>query len=601
MITNIAAYKFVPLAHLKRWRKSLLATCRRQQLKGSILLSPEGINLFVAGSHQAVNEFLGELCARDELSDLDVKYSYSEQVPFTRMLIKIKREIIAFGVDVIQPAKQTSAKLSPAELKQWLDEGREIELLDVRNAYEVELGTFQRAHSLGLASFRDFPNAIRGLPADARDKPLVMFCTGGIRCEKAGPYLEQQGFRQVYQLDGGILKYFEQCGGAHYQGDCFVFDHRVAVDPQLAETDAVLCFACQAPVSVPQQESARYVPGQSCPHCYVDPSESYAATMRRRNERLRELAHPLPGSVPYTNRRPIHIPAAAHGHRLIDHLVRTYAFVEPTAWEARFHSGLVRLNDQPIGKDQRVRAGECYEHLFPDTREPAVSADIRVIHEDASLVVVNKPAPLPMHPCGRFNRNTLSYLLGQVYRPQQLRLAHRLDANTTGVVLFSRTREVAARVQPQFSAGRVIKKYICRVHGWPAETDFVCQAAISARSLPAGGRTVDPRGLQATTEFRRLSPLGDGTTLVEARPITGRTNQIRIHLWHLGYPIVGDPMYLPEGRLAAQQTLGLGERPLCLHARALRLDHPAHGLSVEFVADLPGWAAVPSVPSESLA
>ena len=527
--------------------------------------------------------------------NLEVKTSYSERVSLTRMLVKIKREIIAFGVDTIQPAERTSPKLSPRELKQWLDDDRDFELLDVRNTYEVELGTFQHARSLGLDSFRDFPQAVHQLPTDGRDKPLVMFCTGGIRCEKAGPYLEQQGFRQVYQLEGGILNYFEQCGGTHYEGDCFVFDQRVAVDPQLAETDAVLCFACQAAVTVEEQASATYVPGQSCPHCYRDPAESLATTLAARNARLRAFTRPLPGSVPYTNRRPIHIPATADGQRLIDHLVQTYAFVDPTAWQARFRQGLLRRDDHPVEEQQRVAAGECYEHLFPDTIEPDVSADIRVIYEDATLVVVNKPAPLPMHPCGRYNRNTLSYLLGSVYRPQQLRLAHRLDANTTGVVVFSRTREVAARVQPQFSAGRVAKRYVCRVHGWPREAEFVCAAAISARSLPAGGRTVDPRGLAARTEFTRLEALGDGTTLVEARPVTGRTNRIRIHLWHLGYPIVGDPMYLPEHELAARQTLRVGDRPLCLHARALRFEHPSHGGPVEFVAELPEWAELTTV------
>ena len=154
------------------------------------------------------------------------------------MRVKIKREIIAFGIPGIDPARNPSRKLSPRTLRQWLDEGRSVTLLDTRNTYEIERGTFRGALPAGIRHFRDFPRAVERLPARLKNQPVVMFCTGGIRCEKAGPFMEREGFRDVFQLDGGILKYFEECGSAHYDGECFVFDERVGVDPTLRETGA---------------------------------------------------------------------------------------------------------------------------------------------------------------------------------------------------------------------------------------------------------------------------------------------------------------------------------------------------------------------------
>ncbi|MFN9914128.1 MAG: rhodanese-like domain-containing protein, partial [Pirellulaceae bacterium] len=153
-------------------------------------------------------------------------------------------------------------------LKAWLDAGRPVTLLDTRNDYEVELGTFQQAIDLGIHHFRDFPQAAAAIPEEIKARPMVTFCTGGIRCEKAGPYLEQLGFREVYQLDGGILNYFERCGNSHYEGDCFVFDHRVAVTPELKPSGAKLCFACQAVLTADDLASEKYASGISCPHCY---------------------------------------------------------------------------------------------------------------------------------------------------------------------------------------------------------------------------------------------------------------------------------------------------------------------------------------------
>ncbi|HEY3664233.1 MAG TPA: rhodanese-like domain-containing protein, partial [Chthoniobacterales bacterium] len=237
-------------------------------MRGTILLSPEGINLFVAAERSACDRLLVRLRSLPGLEDLVVKVSESDHQPFNRMLVKIKKEIIAFGVDGIDPACCPAPRVEPRQLKQWLDEGRAITLLDTRNSYETRLGTFRGARTLGLDHFREFPIASSTLPEQLKDQPLVTFCTGGIRCEKAAPLLEKAGFRNVFQLDGGILNYFQQCGGAHFEGDCFVFDKRVALDPSLRETGAAVCFVCQAPLTTLEQEDVRYVESISCPHCH---------------------------------------------------------------------------------------------------------------------------------------------------------------------------------------------------------------------------------------------------------------------------------------------------------------------------------------------
>lgn len=217
-ILNIAAYKFAPLTGLAELRIELRDLAKAQRLRGTILLSPEGINCFVAGERPGIEALLERVRRIPGLADLPVKESLSREQPFNRMLVKIKAEIIAFGMPGIEPGRYTSRRLSPRELKRWLDEGRPVTLLDTRNEFEVDAGTFEGAVALPLDDFRHFPQAVLGLPAELKRQPVVTFCTGGIRCEKAAPYLEQAGFADVYQLDGGILKYFEECGGAHDPG-----------------------------------------------------------------------------------------------------------------------------------------------------------------------------------------------------------------------------------------------------------------------------------------------------------------------------------------------------------------------------------------------
>ena len=276
MFTNIAVYKFAPLSGLETLREKLQGICRDCELKGTILLSPEGINLFVAGTQSSIQTLLTELRSITGFEDLNPKESFSENQPFRRMLVRLKKEIIAFGVEGIEPGKKSSAKISAKTLKQWIDEGKPLTLLDTRNDYEIRMGTFEGAIPAGVEHFREFPDAVEKLSPELKERTIVMFCTGGIRCEKAGPFMERAGFQNVFQLDGGILKYFEECGGAHYKGDCFVFDRRVCVDSQLRETSAAICFSCQMPLTEQEQRHPHYLVGETCPFCHPsrEPSNS---------------------------------------------------------------------------------------------------------------------------------------------------------------------------------------------------------------------------------------------------------------------------------------------------------------------------------------
>jgi UPF0176 protein len=235
-ILNIAAYRFVALSELAQLRAALRMRCQELGLKGTILIAGEGINLFLAGSAGNVESFLDALRADARFAPIGVKRSWSAAQPFRRLLVKIKREIVSMRRPEIDPCALSAPRLAPQELKRWLDEGREIALLDTRNQFEVEMGSFEHALTLGLKSFSEFPRATPALPQELKDRPVVTFCTGGIRCEKAAPWLISQGFREVYQLDGGILNYFEHCGGAHFRGTCFVFDERVALDAALRQS-----------------------------------------------------------------------------------------------------------------------------------------------------------------------------------------------------------------------------------------------------------------------------------------------------------------------------------------------------------------------------
>jgi UPF0176 protein len=591
-VVNIAAYRFAPLTELAALRADLLAFCRAHQLRGTILLSSEGINLFVAGGQDEVDALLGRLKSISGLEQLETKVSHTNHQPFRRMLVRLKKEIIAFGVPGIDPARRTSPKLAPRQLKEWLDEGRPLTLLDTRNDYEVKLGTFENALPAGVDHFRDFPAAVAKLPPELKDQTIVMFCTGGIRCEKAGPYMESQGFHNVLQLEGGILKYFEECGGAHYRGECFVFDQRVGVDPALQESDSAQCFKCLSPLTAAEQQDARYAPGRSCPWCYRSEAEQAEQMLRERNQAIREAVYPLPGSVPADIFRPLRVPQECAGLSVLDTFCRLVGHLPSGYWEEECRTGnLLDSRHQELGATYIVRAGERLLHRLPHTTEPAVSGDVTVLYEDEALLVLNKPAPLPMHPGGRYTRNTLQQILNTVYRPQKPKPAHRLDANTTGLVIVARSRHFAGRLQSQFAEGRVGKVYLVRVQGHPVTDQLRCDAPIGREAQACGTREVDEAdGVDATTLFTVLRRSPDGTSLLEARPLTGRTNQIRIHSAFLGFPVVGDAAYRGADAVP-RQTLEVGEPPLCLHAWKIDFSHPVSGEAMSFTATPPEWAS----------
>jgi len=256
-VLNIAAYKFVeiPQALHGEWRVALKEKCVSLNLKGTILLAPEGINMFLAGERDSVEHFLQFLKTdalfENRFADLKTKESLTDHQPFVRMLVRLKKEIITMRHPTITSNSldqddKRAPSVAPETLKKWLDQGhddngREILMLDTRNYYEVDVGTFENAIDFKMDFFSDFPQAIEDAKQDIKDdlknKTVVTFCTGGIRCEKANLFLQEKNFPHLFQLDGGILNYFEKVGGAHWNGECFVFDRRRAVDPELNETE----------------------------------------------------------------------------------------------------------------------------------------------------------------------------------------------------------------------------------------------------------------------------------------------------------------------------------------------------------------------------
>ncbi|WP_241092782.1 sulfurtransferase [Xanthomonas bonasiae] len=239
MIANTAAYHFVAIADPDALAARLQDWAQAGALRGTILVAGEGINLFLAGAPEAIEDFYAQLRADPRFAALRVKTSLSAQQPFARLKTKVKPEIISFRRDAASPlAAERAPAVAPATLQRWLrqghdDSGRRVVLLDTRNAQEVEYGTFAGALTLPIVKFTELPEALAPHRAELADATVVSFCTGGIRCEKAALWMRADGMHNVLQLDGGILGYFEEVGGEGYAGRCFVFDERVALDPQL--------------------------------------------------------------------------------------------------------------------------------------------------------------------------------------------------------------------------------------------------------------------------------------------------------------------------------------------------------------------------------
>ena len=238
-ILNISAYKFVPLPDAEDLRVLLQARAQALALKGTILLAEEGINLFLAGPADAVRGFVAQLHHDARFADIAPKESWSASQPFRKMLVKVKGEIIRMNHPTIRPANGRAPAVAPATVRRWLeqgvdDNGRPVVTLDTRNDFEVDHGTFEGAIDWRITKFTEFPAALQAHKAELQDKTVVSFCTGGIRCEKAAILMQEVGLEHVYQLEGGILKYFEETDGAHYDGRCFVFDEREALAADLS-------------------------------------------------------------------------------------------------------------------------------------------------------------------------------------------------------------------------------------------------------------------------------------------------------------------------------------------------------------------------------
>ena len=238
-ILNISCYKFVALPDAQALRQPCLDNALARQLKGTILIAEEGINFFLAGNAANVHGFVDWLRTDARFADLAPKESWSDTQPFRKMLVKVKNEIIRMNHPSIRPDQGRAPAVTPETAKRWLDqghddEGRPVVTLDTRNQFEVDAGTFKNTINWGIAKFTEFPQALQAHKADLQDKTVISFCTGGIRCEKAAIYMRNAGLPHVYQLEGGILKYFEEVGNDHYDGGCFVFDERRAVGADLS-------------------------------------------------------------------------------------------------------------------------------------------------------------------------------------------------------------------------------------------------------------------------------------------------------------------------------------------------------------------------------
>ncbi len=585
---NIAAYRFARDLPLETMRSVLYALSDEYHVRGSILLTPEGINVFIAGFREAVDVILDYLRSYPQLKDLEVKESLSETQSFNRMVVKIKQEIISFGQG-IEPDKFTGARISPAMFKQWLDENRDMTILDTRNNFEYDVGSFERAIPANITGFREFTETTARMPEEAKNKPLVMFCTGGIRCEKASAYMIQHGFKDVYQLDGGILKYFEDVGGAHYRGDCFVFDQRVALKPDLTAADTKQCFGCRAVLSAEDLANPFTIPGERCPHCVDALRPANRIKRRSRAEQIRARLNPLPGASPVTNQRPLNIPGRYAGMTAWDFLTTQHGHCGEDYWKNAFQEKCVKYKDGlDVEAHHVLNEGAELVVLEPNHIEPSVNTSIDVLYEDDAMLVVNKPAPLPVHPSGRYHRNTLTQFLEGIIPGVELRPVHRLDADTSGVLIFAKHAEDARNLSMQFEQQQIQKDYLAEVVGCPAHQTMACTVPIDASVQTAGSRKTSDAGLSARTTIKLLKETRPGHSLLQLTPHTGRTHQLRVHLAHMGLPVAGDPVYTSDAESNAPLTSDAGS--LRLHAWRLRMLHPRSGKVLTLHAPKPDWA-----------
>jgi UPF0176 protein len=286
-IVVCALYKFVTLENFEELRQPLLDFMKSQSVKGTLLLAEEGINGTVSGTRASIDALLAWLNADERLNPISHKESLDENQPFHRTKVKLKKEIVTMGVEGIDPRKTAGTYVKP---KDWnaLIADPAVTVIDTRNDYEIEIGTFKHATNPKTDSFREFPQYVKDNLDPAKNKKVAMFCTGGIRCEKSTAYLKEQGFDEVYHLEGGILKYLEDVPKEEtlWEGDCFVFDNRVAVNHELQKSVYDQCYACRLPITDEDKLSEQYESGVSCPKCYGTHSEQQIARFKEREKQV---------------------------------------------------------------------------------------------------------------------------------------------------------------------------------------------------------------------------------------------------------------------------------------------------------------------------
>ena len=267
LFLNIAGYKFEQIDSLDTLIPEFQKKCDELELKGSVYLSPRGINFSISGTEENIEKYINFMENDSRFLNIPLKRTYSETQPFRRMKVRLKKEIISLGRDDINPRELTGEYVTPQELLNMYENNDDVVVLDTRNEYETRVGLFENAVDLQLDTFRDFPKAIEQLPEEYKDKQIVMYCTGGIRCEKASAVMLKAGFTDVKQLEGGVLDYFKETGGKYWNGDCFVFDERVALDKDLNETEYIYCYICREPLSAVEKASPDFKINEYCPYC----------------------------------------------------------------------------------------------------------------------------------------------------------------------------------------------------------------------------------------------------------------------------------------------------------------------------------------------
>jgi UPF0176 protein len=282
-----ALYKFVSLDDFRELREPLLDTCLAAGVRGTLLLAPEGINGTIAGTREGVDRVLARLRTDPRLAGLEHKESLDDRLPFHRMKVKLKKEIVTLGVPGVDPNQRVGTYVPPREWNALVDDP-EVLLLDTRNDYEVDIGTFRGALDPRTVNFRDFPEFVRRNLDPATHKKVAMFCTGGIRCEKASAFMLNEGFEEVYHLQGGILKYLEEVtpGESTWEGECFVFDSRVSVNHSLEKGQYDQCYGCRHPITEEDKRSEKYEPGVCCPLCFDRLTDDQKLRFRERQKQV---------------------------------------------------------------------------------------------------------------------------------------------------------------------------------------------------------------------------------------------------------------------------------------------------------------------------